>query len=129
MSMRIVSTSSAPRAVGPYSQGVRVGDLLFTAGQLGLDPEKMALVDQGAAGQVRQVFENIRAIAEAEGGSLDRIVKLTVYLVDLDDWPAVNEVMEDVFDAPYPARSAVGVAALPLGARVEADAIVSLNPA
>jgi reactive intermediate/imine deaminase len=124
MTNEIISTDEAPRAVGPYSQAVVAGQLVFTAGQLGLDPTKMALVDHTAASQVRQVFENLRAIARQKGAGLGDIVKLTVYLTDLKDWPAVNEVMEELFEAPYPARSAVGVAELPLGACVEADAVI-----
>lgn len=126
MSKRAVKTDDAPAAIGTYSQAVLSGDFAFLSGQIPLDPTTMSIVDGDFEARARQVFENLRAVARAAGGDLDGIVKLTVYLTDLGDFAAVNRVMEDYFSAPYPARAAVGVAALPRGADVEAEAILAL---
>lgn len=126
MSKRAVKTDDAPAAIGTYSQAVLSGDFAFLSGQIPLDPATMSIVDGDFEARARQVFDNLRAVARAAGGDLDGIVKLTVYLTDLGDFAAVNRVMEDYFSAPYPARAAVGVAALPKGADVEAEAILAL---
>jgi reactive intermediate/imine deaminase len=120
-----VSTPKAPAAIGTYSQAVRAGETLYLSGQIGLDPETGRLVD-GIENQIRQVFENLKAVAEAAGGSLADAVKLTVYLTDLAHFARVNEIMSAYFEQPYPARAAVGVVALPRGALIEADAILVL---
>lgn len=120
-----VSTPKAPAAIGTYSQAVRAGETLYLSGQIGLDPETGRLVD-GIENQIRRVFENLKAVAEAAGGSLGDAVKLTVYLTDLAHFARVNEIMSAYFEQPYPARAAVGVAALPRGALIEADAILVL---
>ncbi len=121
-----VTTEHAPRAVGTYSQAIRCGDLLFISGQIPLDPGTGRLVNGGREVEIRRVFDNVSALAQAAGGSVDDIVKLTVFLTDLADFPLVNQVMSEYFKTPFPARAAVGVAALPLGAQVEVEAIVSL---
>ncbi len=126
MSKRAVNTDDAPAAIGTYSQAVLSGNFAFLSGQIPLDPATMSIVDGDFEARARQVFDNLRAVARAAGGDLDGIVKLTVYLTDLGDFAAVNRVMEDYFSAPYPARAAVGVAALPKGADVEAEAILAL---
>lgn len=123
-----IHSDRAPAAIGPYSQAVRVGDLVFLSGQIPLDPETMELVEGDIAGQARQVFANLTAVAEAGGGSLAHLVKLTVYLTDLGNFQAVNEVMAEFFQEPYPARAALGVAALPRGAGVEVEAVMALPP-
>ncbi len=127
MVRRIVSTDSAPEAIGTYSQAIRTGDTVFLSGQIPLIPETMALVEGDIRDQIRQVFRNLTAVAEAAGGSLADTVKLNVYLTDLSHFPVVNEVMAEYFQQPYPARAAVGVAALPKGAEVEMDAIMVLG--
>jgi reactive intermediate/imine deaminase len=121
--MKAIATNKAPQAKGTYSQGIETNGVIYTAGQIGLDPATGELV-QGAMAQVRQVFENIRQVCIAGGGNLSSIAKLTVYLTDLADWPLVNEAMAELFSEPYPARTAIGVAALPFGAVVEMEAIV-----
>ena len=126
MSKRAVKTDDAPAAIGTYSQAVLSGDFAFLSGQIPLDPATMSIVDGDFEARARRVFDNLRAVAKAAGGDLDGIVKLTVFLTDLGDFAAVNRVMEDYFSAPYPARAAVGVAALPKGADVEAEAILAL---
>ena len=126
MTRSIVSTSDAPAAIGTYSQAVRVGDTLYLSGQIGLDPATGQLVD-GIENQIHRVFGNLKAIAEAGGGSLADAVKLTVYLTDLSHFARVNEIMARYFEKPYPARAAVGVVALPRGALIEADAILVLQ--
>ena len=125
MTRSTVSTPKAPAAIGTYSQAVRAGQTLYLSGQIGLDPETGRLVD-GIENQIRRVFENLKAVAEAAGGSLADAVKLTVYLTDLAHFARVNEIMAAYFGQPYPARAAVGVAALPRGALIEADAILVL---
>lgn len=121
-----VQTAAAPAAIGTYSQAVKVGSAVYLSGQIGLRPDTMTLVD-GVRQQVHQVFSNLRAVAEAAGGSLADVVKLNVYLTDLADFPVVNEVMAEYFSQPYPARAAVGVSQLPRGALVEADGIIHLQ--
>lgn len=118
-----VTTPAAPAAIGPYSQAVVSGDLVFCSGQVGLDPAIGELVGGGTAAEARRVLDNLRAVLEAAGSGLDHVVRTTIFLVDLGDFAAVNQVYADVFAAPYPARSTVGVAALPRGARIEIDAI------
>lgn len=123
MSRETVSTPDAPAAIGPYSQAVRAGDLLFLSGQIPLDPHSGELVDGSIEVQTRRVLDNLAAVARAGGSDLDCVVRLTVYLTDLSHFAAVNAVMADCFAAPYPARAVVGVAALPRGARIEIDAV------
>ncbi len=123
MTRSIIQTPHAPAAIGTYSQAVRVGDTVYLSGQIGLDPVSMQLVE-GIDAQIHQVFSNLSAVAAAAGGSLADMVKLNVFLTDLGDFPKVNEIMAQYFSTPYPARAAVGVAALPRGARVEADAVM-----
>ena len=122
----IVSTRNAPAAIGTYSQAVRVGDTVYLSGQIALDPGSGQLVE-GVDAQIHRVFGNLRAVAEAAGGSLNDVVKLTVYLTDLAHFSRVNEVMVGYFSEPYPARAAIGVAALPRGALIEADAVLVLG--
>jgi reactive intermediate/imine deaminase len=126
MSKQPIHTDDAPAAIGTYSQAVRSGKLVFLSGQIPLQPDTMEIVDGDFEARARQVFKNLAAVAEAAGGSLDDVVKLTVFLTDLDNFATVNAVMEDFFTQPFPARAAVGVASLPKGADVEADAILSL---
>ena len=124
-----IHTDHAPAAIGIYSQAVRCGQTVYLSGQIPLDPGTMALVDGDFADHVRRVFDNLAAVAAASGGSLADIIKLNVYLTDLANFPVVNEMMADYFSAPYPARAAIGVAALPKGAAVEADAVLYLGMA
>lgn len=126
MSKEAIHSDNAPAAIGTYSQAVRSGKLVFLSGQIPLDPRTMEFVAGDFEARARQVFDNLKAVAEAAGGSLDQVVKLTIFLTDLDNFATVNRVMEDYFDQPYPARAAVGVASLPKGADVEADAILGL---
>ena len=126
MSKQPIHTDDAPAAIGTYSQAVRSGKLVFLSGQIPLDPQTMEFVAGDFEARARQVFDNLKAVAEAAGGSLNQVVKLTIFLTDLDNFATVNRVMEDYFDQPYPARAAVGVASLPKGADVEADAILGL---
>ncbi len=126
MSREHISTTSAPGAIGTYSQAVRAGDTLYISGQIPLDPGTMQVVEGDFAERARQVFRNLEAIATAAGTSLQHAVKLTIYLTDLAEFATVNAVMAEFFDEPYPARAAVGVAALPKGVDVEADAIIAL---
>lgn len=126
MSKEAIHSDDAPAAIGTYSQAVRSGDLVFLSGQIPLDPQTMEFVEGDFEARARQVFDNLKAVAEAAGGSLDQVLKLTIFLTDLDNFATVNRVMEDYFSQPYPARAAVGVAALPKGADVEADAILGL---
>ena len=122
-----ISTPDAPDAIGTYSQAVRSGDWVFLSGQIPLEPRTMQMVEGDMRAQIRRVFDNLGAVAGASGGSLADCVKLTVYLTDLGHFPLVNEVMAEYFSEPYPARAAVGVAALPKGAAVEMDAILNLG--
>ena len=126
MSKKTIHTDGAPAAIGTYSQAVEAGGLVFLSGQIPLVPETMDVVDGDFEARARQVFTNLQAVANAAGGNLNDIVKLTIFLTDLDNFATVNAVMEDFFDAPYPARAAVGVASLPKGVDVEADAILAL---
>ena len=126
MNKQIISTKSAPTAIGPYSQAVKVGDVVYLSGQIPLDPETMQIVDGGFVEQAKQVLKNLDAVAQASGGSLNDAVKLTVYVTDLADFAQLNDIMADVLTQPYPARAAVQVAALPKGALVEIDAVLSL---
>jgi reactive intermediate/imine deaminase len=121
-----ISTPRAPSAIGTYSQAVRCGDTIYLSGQIGLDPETMQLVE-GIDAQVKRVFDNLKAVAEAAGGSLADAAKLTIYLTDLAHFAKVNEIMAAYFRQPYPARAAIGVASLPRGALVEADAILVIQ--
>ena len=123
MTRSTISTLDAPAAIGTYSQAVRAGDTLYLSGQIGLDPATGQLVD-GIESQIHRVFGNLKAVAKAGGGSLDDAVKLTIYLTDLSHFARVNEIMAQYFEKPYPTRAVVGVAALPRGALVEADAIL-----
>ncbi|MEC5387448.1 Rid family detoxifying hydrolase [Uliginosibacterium sp. H3] len=125
MSRQIIATASAPAAIGTYSQAVRVGDTVYMSGQIGLDPISMTLADSFEA-QAVQVFENLKAVAEAAGGSLADAVKINLYLTDLANFAKLNEVMARYCSEPFPARAAVGVASLPRGAVVEADAVLVL---
>jgi reactive intermediate/imine deaminase len=126
MAKSIIKTDQAPKAIGTYSQAVRVGDTVYLSGQIPLVPETMELVSGDIEAEIRRVFENLRAVARAANGSLADVVKLNVFLTDLTHFPSVNQVMADYFEEPYPARAAIGVAALPKGARVEMDAIMVL---
>ncbi len=125
MNKQVIQTSVAPAAIGPYSQAVRAGGTVYLSGQIGLDPATGQLVD-GLEAQAVRVFENLRAVAEAAGGGLSDVVKLTLFLADLADFAKVNEIMAARMSAPYPARSTVQVAALPRGARIEIEAILVL---
>lgn len=127
MPKQIIATERAPKAIGTYSQAVRAGNTLYLSGQIPLDPATMALVEGGIDIQIRRVFDNLKAVAEAAGGDLDQVVKLNVFLVDLGHFPIVNEIMAEYFTEPYPARAAVGIAALPRGAQVEMDAVLALD--
>jgi reactive intermediate/imine deaminase len=119
-----IHTSRAPQAIGTYSQAIRAGDTVYLSGQIPLDPATGELVPGDMESQVRRVFENLKAVAEASGGDLSRLVKLNVYLTDLGHFALVNRVMAEYFAEPYPARAAVGVASLPRGAAVEMDGIL-----
>ena len=121
-----IHTDSAPAAIGTYSQAIQSGSLVFLSGQIPLDPETMEIVDGDFEARARRVFANLKAVTEAAGGTLNQIVKCTVYLTDLDNFATVNSVMAEFFDEPYPARAALGVASLPKGADVEAEAILAL---
>ncbi|HEB59158.1 MAG TPA: RidA family protein [Gammaproteobacteria bacterium] len=127
MSREIIHTDRAPQAIGTYSQAVKTGNTVYLSGQIPLVPESMELVEGDMAAQIRRVFDNLGAVAEAAGGSLADIAKLNVFLTDLGHFPLVNEIMADYFSEPYPARAAIGVAALPKGAAVEMDAIMALG--
>ena len=124
---QIIHTSDAPAAIGTYSQAVRVGDTVWISGQIPLDPATKELVSGDIETEIRRVFDNLRAIATAAGGTLDEAVKVTIFLTDLAHFAKVNEVMAQYFAQPYPARAAVGVAALPRGARVEIECVLALG--
>jgi len=126
MQRQIIQTPLAPKAIGTYSQAVRAGDTVYISGQIPLDPASGQLVSGDIEAEIRRVFDNVAAIAQAAGGSLANAVKLTVFLTDLAHFPKVNEVMASYFNEPYPARAAIGVASLPRGARVEVECILSL---
>ena len=127
MTRYIITTDQAPQAIGTYSQAVKVGNTVYLSGQIPLEPATMQLLEGDMRSQIVRVFENLKAIATAAGGSLADIVKLTVYLTDLNHFPLVNEVMATYFKEPYPARAAVGVSQLPKGATVEMDAIMVID--
>ena len=129
MERQRIQTDAAPKAIGSYSQAIRTGNTVYLSGQIPLDPATAKLVEGPIDRQIERVFENLRAVAQAAGGSLAEIAKLNVYLTDLSNFPHVNEVMKRFFSEPFPARAAVGVAALPLGAAVEIDAVLVLNAA
>ncbi len=126
MRKQTIHSNDAPAAIGTYSQAIRSGDLVFLSGQIPLDPASMEIVGGDFEARARRVFDNLKAVAGAAGGDLNQIVKLTIYLTDLSNFATVNSVMEDYFDKPYPARAAIGVASLPKGVDVEADAILAL---
>jgi len=126
LSKTTIQTDRAPAAIGTYSQAVRHGDLVFLSGQIPLDPATMELLEGDFEARARQVFDNLRAVAEAAGGTLDQVLKVNVYLTNLADFATVNAVMAEYFEQPYPARAAVGVAALPKGADIEAEAVLGL---
>jgi reactive intermediate/imine deaminase len=125
-SKTMIQTPDAPAAIGTYSQAIRVGDTAYLSGQIGLDPGTMQMVE-GIESQIHRVFQNLRAVATAAGGSLNDVVKLNVYLTDLAHFAKVNEIMATYFHQPYPARAAVGVAALPRGALVEMDGVLCIQ--
>ena len=127
MSKQAITSKHAPAALGPYSQGVRAGWTVYLSGQLGLDPATGNLVD-GVEAQTHQVFKNLRAVAQAAGGELDDIVKLTIMMADLADWAKVNEIMATFFKPPYPARATYQVAALPRAAKIEIEGVLVLTP-
>jgi len=128
MTRQPIQTDRAPQAIGTYSQAVRSGNTVYLSGQIPLHPATMELVGDDMDAQIRRVFDNLAAVAEAAGGTLDDVVKLNVFLPDLGHFALVNEIMAEYFQAPYPARAAVGVAALPRGAQVEMDAVMELEP-
>ncbi len=127
MSREIITTNKAPAAIGTYSQAVKIDKTVYLSGQIPLVPDKMELTGEDIGDQIRQVFENLQAVAEAAGGAMADIVKLNIYLTDLRHFPLINEIMADFFQEPYPARAAIGVAELPKCAQVEMDAIMNLS--
>ena len=127
MSRSIIATELAPAAIGPYSQAVRAGNTVYFSGQIPLDPTTAAMVDGDITAQTRRVFDNLAAVAQAAGGSLAQVVRVGIYVTDLANFAAVNAVMAEYFQQPYPARSTIEVSALPKGAQVEVDAILVLN--
>lgn len=126
MSRKVISTSAAPAAIGTYSQAVHAGNTVYLSGQIGLDPATMQMVE-GIDAQIVRVFENLKAVSEAAGATLDDAVRVTIYLTDLAHFAKVNEIMARYFSAPYPARAAVGIKDLPRGALIEADAVLVLG--
>jgi len=126
MSKEIIKTDKAPSAIGTYSQAVKVGKTVYMSGQIALDPKSMELVSEDISAQINQVFKNLTAVADAAGGSLADVAKLNVFLIDLGHFSLVNEIMAQYFTEPYPARAAIGVAALPKGSAVEMDAVLEL---
>jgi len=126
MTRKIIATSNAPQAIGTYSQAIKVGNTVYLSGQIPLKPETMTLNADTMADQINQVFSNLRAVAQAAGGSLNDIVKLNIFMTDLSHFGLVNEIMSEYFEQPYPARAAVGVAALPKNVDIEMDAILIL---
>lgn len=122
-----IHTHAAPPCIGTYSQAIQSGQLVYLSGQIPLDPKTEKLVSGDIRAQVTQVFNNLKAVAVAAGGNLDSVVRLCIYLTDLNDFPVINEVMKDYFTAPFPARTTIGVAALPKGATVEVDGIMILS--
>ena len=128
MTKEIIQTNKAPKAIGTYSQAVKVDHTIYLSGQIPLVPETMTIIEGDITAQITQVFDNLKAVAEASGGDLGDIVKLNVFLTDLSNFPIVNEIMGRYFQEPYPSRAAIGVAALPKNAGVEMDAIMFLKP-
>ena len=128
MTKEIIETKQAPQAIGTYSQAVKVDHTVYLSGQIPLVPATMMIVDGDITAQITRVFDNLQAVAQAAGGDLADIVKLNVFLTDLSNFPLVNEIMGRYFEAPYPARAVVGVAALPKGVGVEMDAVMFLKP-
>ncbi|NOR79613.1 MAG: RidA family protein [Methyloprofundus sp.] len=128
MTKEIIQTDKAPQAIGTYSQAIKVGTAVYVSGQIPLVPETMEIIDGDISAHIKRVFDNLQAVAQAAGGDLQDIVKLNVFLTDLSNFPLVNEIMSEYFNQPYPARAAVGVAALPKGVGVEMDAIMELRP-
>ena len=128
MTKEIIQTNNAPKAIGTYSQAVKVDHTIYLSGQIPLVPGTMTIIEGDITAQITQVFDNLKAVAEAAGGDLGDIVKLNVFLTDLSNFPIVNEIMGRYFQEPYPARAAIGVAALPKNAGVEMDAIMFLKP-
>jgi len=126
MTKEIISTENAPQAIGTYSQAVKTGSTVYMSGQIPLIPETMEMVEGDIRQQIHRVFQNLQAVAKAAGGDLSDVVKLNVFLTDLTNFPQVNEVMAEYFQQPYPARAAIGVAALPKDAGVEMDAVMVL---
>jgi reactive intermediate/imine deaminase len=124
---QIIRTQNAPSAIGAYSQAVRTGNTVYISGQIPLDPSTMEVVEGGFEAEARRVFENLKGVAEASGGSLNDVVRATIYMLDLSHFAMVNEIMAEYFDEPYPARAAVGVAQLPKGVAIEMDAILDLS--
>ena len=127
MSRQIIQTDGAPKAIGTYSQAVKCGNTVYLSGQIPLDPASMELVKGDMGAQIKRVFDNLKAVAEAAGGDLSDVAKLNVFLTDLAHFALVNEIMAEYFQQPYPARAAIGVASLPKGAEVEMDAIMELS--
>ena len=127
MAREIIQTDKAPQAIGTYSQAVKVNKTVYMSGQIPLVPETMEMVEGDIAVNIRRVFDNLQAVAEAAGGSLNDVAKLNIFLTDLSNFPTVNEVMAEYFTQPYPARAAIGVASLPKDAPVEMDAILELD--
>ena len=123
----VIHTESAPQAIGTYSQAVKVGNTVYLSGQIPLLPDTMEMVQGGIVADIEQVFKNLSAVCEAAGGTLNQIVKLNIFLTDLNNFPAVNEIMAQYFQQPYPARAAIGVASLPKGAAVEMDAVLVVD--
>lgn len=124
---KVIHTDNAPQAIGPYSQAVRVGTTVYLSGQIPLDPATMTLDNASIEHEIRRVFANLLAVVEAAGGKAAQIAKLNLYLTDLGDFATVNEIMAEIFDEPFPARAAIGVAALPKGARFEAEGVLVLE--
>ena len=127
MAKTIIHTADAPQAIGTYSQAVRVDNTVYISGQIPLDPASMEVVEGGIEAEITRVFDNLKAVANASGGSLADVVKLNIFLVDLGNFPTVNEIMAKYFEEPYPARAAIGVAALPKGVGVEMDAVLVID--
>lgn len=127
MPRTIIHTDAAPKAIGTYSQAVKVGNTVYLSGQIPLDPMTMALDNASIEGEIHRVFRNLRAVAEAAGGNLNHLAKLNIYLTDLSCFPVVNQIMAEYLAEPYPARAAIGVRELPRGARVEMDGVLELD--
>jgi reactive intermediate/imine deaminase len=127
MAKTIIQTDHAPQAIGTYSQAVKIDNTVYMSGQIPLDPASMEVVEGGIEAEITRVFDNLKAVATASGGSLADVVKLNIFLTDLSNFPTVNEIMAQYFQQPYPARAAIGVAALPKGVGVEMDAVLVID--